>query len=304
MKAFLNFAAQFLGNCGNYKSFGDSKFIPAASFGSQELEKLSGVSEKAKSLHGRIGKRLFFTEGNPGHMHLGFPDAGHVSSYYPDSPSITKEEIQLVGDFLETKKLLAENTRLRSTSSGDYEVLIASAITAAPSGGSDAGPTTEWTLTGKLEGKKLRLVFGDYSEEMTKITTSIRKTRENAANEVERQMHEAYARHFETGSMQAFKDSQRFWIRDKGPMVECNIGFIETYRDPHGVRGEWEGFVAMVNQERTEAFGKLVASAESMISKLPWPKDFEKDKFLSPDFTSLEVLSFQGSGIPAGINIP
>jgi len=296
LAAYLNYAAQFLGNLGNFKSFGDSKFVPRLE--PRQLKALATVSKPTLALFEHF-KDDIYAGSDVAKLHLGYPSAGHVSAYYPNSPDITKEDIARISDFLESKGLLPENTRVQKTSAG-FSVWIASALTDPPSQQRDLAEST-WTLD---DGKTVRLVFGDYTKEMATIVHHINEAKKYAANEHQVRMMEEYARSFSTGSLQAFKKSQMAWVQDKGPEVESDIGFIETYRDPHGIRGEWEGFVAMVNKERTKAFGKLVEMAPQYIPLLPWSKDFEKDKFLSPDFTSLEVLTFAGSGIPAGINIP
>ncbi|KAG6053989.1 hypothetical protein E4U17_004171 [Claviceps sp. LM77 group G4] len=302
LTSFLEYAAMFLGNNGNYKSFGDSKFLPRCS--EKTVAALAETSPEAAKFYGATNGGIF-SHDKPGLLHLGFTDAGHMTTYYPDSPSITQAEIAHVSKWMQKKRLLPENNRLRKNADGSYDILIASAVTSVPTEGGDIGKQTEFIIEdGPLEGKTIRLVYGDHAKEMKAAAAYTKKAAENADNETQRSMHTNYSKSFESGSIEAFKDSQRNWIQDKGPMVECNIGFVETYRDPAGIRGEWEGFASMVNLERTRAFGDLVSAAPSLIPLLPWGKDFEKDQFLSPDFTSLEVMTFAGSGIPAGINIP
>ena len=232
LQRFLEYAAQFLGNCGNYKGFGDSKFIPRLS--PAAFEKLAAVDSSSMKLFQSIhleGGGLYANIRNLGLMHLGYPDRGHLSAYYPDSPSITEEEITLVGEFLAEKKLLPENTRMHKTPASDFEVLIASAIKEPPTNLVDTGEAISWPLSGKLKGKQVSLVFGDHREEMAKIALEMKRASLCAADETQKHMMEEYAASFGTGSMVSFLKSQKLWVKNLSPSVESNIGFTESYRD-------------------------------------------------------------------------
>lgn len=235
MTHFLNYAAQFLGNTGNFKSFGDSKFIPRIK--AESVAALAKASTNAGELYKTFKDDLYESE-TTAPMHLGYPEQNHISTYYPNSPHITQAQIEYISVFLKEKKLMPENTRLRQTLAGDYELLIASAVT-DPSTRDIKGD--EFSLEGPLKGKKLRIVYGDHQTAMAKIARNLTEAKKYALNSEEEAMQAEYVKAFHDGSMNAHKDSQRHWIRDRGPMVESNIGFIETYRDPSGERGEWEG---------------------------------------------------------------
>ena len=124
---------------------------------------------------------------------------------------------------------------------------------------------------------------------MNEVVANLEKAEAYTANENQKEMIQNYVEHFKYGDVEKHKDSQRNWIKDIGPVVETNIGFIETYLDPSGARAEFEGFVSVVDKIISYQFNTLVERAEGLIEKLPWSKDFEKEKFSKPDFTNLDV---------------
>jgi dipeptidyl-peptidase-3 len=98
--SFLVYSAAFFSNLGNYKSFGDTKFIPNLS--SVSLYKLITCSrgyanhrDKMEELWSLVSDRMFSLDNS--RRQLGFPPEG-LTTYY--SCNCNKEDAQLINEFM------------------------------------------------------------------------------------------------------------------------------------------------------------------------------------------------------------
>ncbi|VDN32957.1 unnamed protein product [Dibothriocephalus latus] len=297
--AFVAYFASIYGNLGNYLSFGNTKFIPAvnreAFTNIVNLTDAYKSSELVREIFKRVIDSIYST--HPGCLRLSFPQEG-MTTYY--SANCTRSDAELVQTFLDSRRIEAYNTRLMKKFDKDangrdnYELLVASA---------DSGEE-EIENAGLSQSSTLKIKYGDYKELMQLIVSGIDVIKAAALNDEQRKMWSEYQRSFQTGSIEAHKAGSKHWVADEKPTVESYIGFIETYRDPYGVRGEFETFVAVVDKNVSAKCQNLVKCASLFLALLPWPPSYETDAFLEPDFTSLDIMSFGVSGLPAGINIP
>lgn len=218
----------------------------------------------------------------------GFPSQTTQSNYYPGSIPVTRDEATLVSQILEAYGLEPENTRLQKTVEGGrciLHVLQASTV---------RDVILEWQNVDG-HGTAVRVERGDHAEELSKICISLLTAREYSADNTQAKTIDKYVESFRYGSLLAYRDSQKLWVTDKSPTIETFIGFVEPYRDPHGVRGEWQGIVCISDPIENLRLKQLVDNSDTFICLLPWAVPglnggkgpFEKDLFNPPDFASV-----------------
>ena len=283
-KNFIEFAAKCYSNGGNYESFGKRKFIselPIEKFESilktsQTYQEISEIWEKVKNL---------IYENSSSFKTINLEEKNGKNAYYLGG--IKEEEIKMIDQYLQQKNIDPLNTRLLKVKDNKFVVLI----------GSAEEKEEQWT-------EQITAQYGEFSSLLKRVNQNLTEAMKYCYNDIEKKMFELYIESFNTGSIEKHKDSQRQWVKNKHPLIETNIGWIETYIDPLGVRGYYEGFVALTDKEKSKKFNTLVENAEKLIGTFPWSKDFEKPVFTPPDFIALDILCFASDSCPIGINIP
>ncbi|PKY06621.1 dipeptidyl peptidase III [Aspergillus campestris IBT 28561] len=303
VQLLLDYAATFLSNMGNYYGSGDQKFTPAIS--AEKLAALAdSASPRAAALWGHIRDAIL--QETP--LSLGPPSDLTQSAYYPgfEGPSF-QEDMAHISKTIDELAILPENTRVeKKRISPDIEVFNILQASVA-----EKTSTCHVTSDPTSDGRIIRLVNGDHKEEMTRISAYLSKALQYTSNRSQDHMVQKLLESFITGNLETYKDAQRLWVNDKAPPVETVLGFVEPYRDPLGVRSEFEGIVGIPDANETKILGELSRMADKFVCRLPWVTSdsddkgpFEKEKFEAPDFSSVQSLAYCSSIIFPGINLP
>ncbi|TNJ28754.1 Dipeptidyl-peptidase III [Giardia muris] len=287
------YAGTFYFNVSEYLGLGDTKFIPRceAAILTRICETLAQSTHKETRLLEAfmdVKEALYNLDGPV--RSLGFHPDGCTQYYQP--AAFSKEEVEAINKVLIEHGYMLENTHLVRHDEW-YEVSLAS---------------VEVDAVGKTIGahgsREIRITKGRNAKELAQCCKWLEKAIPHAESEGRRTMLAALIEHYRTGDCNTHKRYSELWVQDRDAVVETYQGFIENYRDPAGVRAEYEGFVACVDPEISLTLKKLVEAADKLIPKLPYPRAFERDRFIPPVYNAINVLVFLNSFSPIGINIP
>ena len=130
-KQMCAYSAAVFQNCGNYKSFGDTKFVPEIS--PESFKKIvrssKGYADSKDKIDGVLDIIEFEVfEEHEKFAHIGFRDEnGGTTSYY--SSNVTKDEADFIDKWCQELKISPLNTRLLKTSETEFELMITSLTT-------------------------------------------------------------------------------------------------------------------------------------------------------------------------------
>ena len=150
-------------------------------------------------------------------------------------------------------------------------------------------------------------VGGLYSKAIEKIVYWLQKAATVAENEGQRAYINELIKFYQTGSLKTFDDYSIMWAEETKSDVDFINGFIESYGDPLGMTGSWEGLVNFKDKAASYRSKLISENAQYFESNSPVDNRFKKKdvKGVSAKVITAAILAGDSyPSTPIGINLP
>jgi dipeptidyl-peptidase-3 len=110
--------------------------------------------------------------------------------------------------------------------------------------------------------------------------------------------------YYRTGDEEKFREYSIDWLRSSTTVDYLN-GFIESYMDPRGIIGQFEGNVSFISD--STLIERLAENALYFERRMPWPDIYKLDKVSKPVANVVNVIVETGDSgpvSPAAYNLP
>ena len=148
---------------------------------------------------------------------------------------------------------------------------------------------------------------GLYSQAIEKIIYWLEKATTVAENQQQKAVIEKLISFYKTGNLKEYDDYSVLWVSDLESHTDFVNGFTESYGDPLGLKGSWEGNVNFKNVEATKRTKIISDNAQWFEDHSPVDKRFKKEKVKGVSAKVITVAALGGDcypSTPIGINLP
>ena len=170
-----------------------------------------------------------------------------------------------------------------------------------------------WGLNCKVIKKNGKIVEepykigGLYSKAIEKIVYWLQKAATVAENEGQRAYINELIKFYQTGSLKTFDDYSILWAEETKSDVDFINGFIESYGDPLGMTGSWEGMVNFKDKAASRRTKLISENAQYFESNSPVDNRFKKKNVKGVSAKVITAAILAGDSYPStpiGINLP
>lgn len=162
----------------------------------------------------------------------------------------------------------------------------------------------------KKDGKVVEepyMIGGLYSKAIIDIVYWLQQASQVAENPAQRAYIDKLIDFYTTGSLKTFDEYSIMWAEETKSDVDFINGFIESYGDPLGMTGSWEGLVNFLNKDASHRTSLISGNAQWFEDNSPVDSRFKKENVKGVTAKVITAAILAGDSYPStpiGINLP